>query len=73
MMIMMDKKKTLNQIMGPVPTEEKKEEMGELDALSDEVLVAIEAKDPVALKDALKAFFYACDAQPHEEGEHTEG
>lgn len=35
-----------------------------------EVMKAIKDGSDMALEDALTAFFYACDAEPHEEGEH---
>lgn len=37
-----------------------------------ELIEAVHAKDPHAVADALKAAFYACDAEPHEEGPHMD-
>jgi hypothetical protein len=36
-----------------------------------ELLHAIESGNTKAIADALQAAFYACDAQPHEEGPHV--
>ena len=43
-----------------------------LDEAAKEIMAAINDRSDLRLKSALKAFFYACDAQPHDEGEHTE-
>ena len=37
-----------------------------------EIMAAINDRSDLRLKSALEAFFYACDAEPHDEGEHTE-
>ena len=43
-----------------------------LDEATKEVMSAINDRSDLRLKAGLKAFFYACDALPHDEGEHTE-
>lgn len=35
-----------------------------------EIMAAIKEGSDMQLEDALTAFFYACDAEPHEEGPH---
>jgi len=37
---------------------------------ASEVMSAVKAADVKALKSAMYAFFEACDAMPHKEGEH---
>jgi hypothetical protein len=44
----------------------------ELDAIAMDLMDAINSKSVMGIKDALKAFFYQCDAMPHQEGEHEE-
>lgn len=73
-MIPLQKKKAVSMILGfgdePAPVQ--KEEGGdEFEAIAGDVIAALEAKDKAGMAAALKAFFYACDAEPHEEGEHT--
>jgi hypothetical protein len=43
-----------------------------LDEASKEIMAAIDKRSDLQLKSALRAFFYACDAEPHDEGEHNE-
>jgi hypothetical protein len=43
-----------------------------MDEAAKEIMTAIDKRSDLQLKSALKAFFYACDAEPHDEGEHTE-
>lgn len=47
-----------------------------MDDATDEIVSALDDmnrdRKRKRLKSALKAFFYACDAEPHDEGEHTE-
>jgi hypothetical protein len=43
-----------------------------LDTASEEVMSAFEAKDPMALKVALRSFFDLCDSMPHKEGPHED-
>ena len=45
-----------------------------MDDATDEILSAVggSRQSHNRLKDALKAFFYACDAEPHDEGAHNE-
>lgn len=72
-MIPNQKKKAVSMIMGMGPESEEMEvEEGgdEFEAIAGDALAALEAKDKSALASALKAFFYACDAAPHSEGEH---
>lgn len=42
------------------------------DEATKEIMSAIEGRSELKLKSALEAFFLAVDAEPHEEGEHTE-
>lgn len=68
------KKKAVSMIMGMGPEDEVPEREGaedgdEFQAIAGDVLAALESKDKDGLASALKAFFYACDAAPHDEGE----
>jgi hypothetical protein len=71
------KRGAIDAILGPDPREAKgsEEEGGEdkeLHTIFSELLDAVHSKDVAAGVDALKAFFTSCDAEPHEEGPHTE-
>ena len=75
-----DKKKMAGLIVaksigGPkeeIEKEEKSEKESDESLLyaANSVMKAVEAKDLLALKDALKSFWEICDSSPHEEGEH---
>jgi len=60
------------------PADEKPEEKQEdsdkidIDASVDALISAIHARNAKDAKEAIKDIFYILDAQPHEEGEHTE-
>jgi hypothetical protein len=45
-----------------------------MDDSIDELIAELQRMKPSRdrVKAALRAFFYACDAEPHDEGEHTE-
>ena len=51
---------------------EESDESGECEALGREFLDAMNAKDPMAVYNSLKAIFLKVDSEPHEEGEHEE-
>ena len=42
------------------------------DEACKEIMSAINDRSDLRLKSAMSAFFYACDAEPHEEGEHED-
>jgi len=50
--------------------EDKGESSSELEAIAEDLLRAVAAKDSKAVAAALEAAFYACDSEPHVEGEH---
>lgn len=52
-------------------TETKPDHSNEmLTGLAEDLLSAIAMKDAAAVAEAVQAMFYACDAEPHVEGEH---
>ena len=71
-MILFDRKKALSQILGPA---DHKAEGGEVDSLKEcvsEFLDAVHSHDVEAATEAIKAIFADLEAEPHEEGPHTE-
>lgn len=78
-MIIPDKKKAATIIISQMhgyPDEEKSEqsddEGSECEALGQELLDALAAKDAMAAYDAVKAIFLKVDSEPHEEYEDEE-
>lgn len=76
MIMMGDKKRMVNAILGP-RHDEKQEETPSADesiqAAAQEAIDAIHAKDAAGLLEALRAIFAELDAEPHREGPHIEG
>lgn len=78
MIMLGDKKKALTAILGPRHEEVEKKEGGasdssaELHAIAHDLVESVHARNVPDVVEALKAFFYACDAMPHVEGEHEE-
>ena len=74
--MLFDRKKALNQIMGPSP--EKKAEGGEvgvhphLEALSKEAIDFVHAKDPEGFAHAMKAMHLHLAGEHDPEGYHEE-
>jgi len=58
----------------PEGSEESMSNEEAMDVATEELIDAISQVKPNKrqVKEALRAFFYACDASPHDEGEHTE-
>jgi len=58
----------------PEGTEEEISHEQAMDDAADELISELQRMKPSRdrVKSALRAFFYACDAEPHDEGEHTE-
>lgn len=76
-MIIPDKKKAATIIVAQMndphraePEESSDDE--ECEALGQEVMDALNAKDGMGLYNALKAVFLKVDSEPHAEGEHEE-
>lgn len=70
MIMMMDKKKIVNQIMGD---KEEGKETSPLQACFEELCSAINSGDYESGVNALRACFRHLDAEPHHEGPHEEG
>lgn len=74
MIMMGDRKKHIQAILGPSSLEEEgpkePDNSAELHAIAHDIVEALHARNVPDVVDGLKAFFYACDAEPHEEGEH---
>lgn len=68
MMIGMDRKKALTQILGP-KEEDKKEAGGDtgLHSCMQELIDCVHAKDVAGAVEAFKACFQECEMEPHEE------
>jgi hypothetical protein len=58
----------------PEGTDEEISHDQAMDDAADELISELQRMKPSRdrVKAALRAFFYACDAEPHDEGEHTE-
>lgn len=72
-MLLFDRKKALNQIMGPHPDHKAdggEVEHGEIHALANEAINAIHSKDAKGFAEATHAMFMHFDSMPHPEGEH---
>lgn len=70
MIMMADRKKTVQAILGPHPEAEEKEEPSSLQMCAEELIDAVHSKDAHAVVDALKAMFEELDSEPHVEGPH---
>lgn len=70
-MIIQNKKSLINQIMGD-PNKAEGPEEGSLHVCMTEFVNAVHEKDISGAESAFKACFAACEAEPHEEGPHTE-
>lgn len=70
-MMLFDRKKALNQILGE-PKKHMAEggEVSSLQACVEELINAIHEKDVPSATEALKTVFLELDSEPHEEGEH---
>lgn len=75
-MIGSDKKKMVNLILGPKDEEMVEEEgvssSAEYHAIAHDLVEAFHARNVPDVVSALKAFFYLCDSEPHEEGPHED-
>lgn len=71
MIMLGNKKRYVSQVLGPDPREKGEEQtpLSDIDAISSDILQAIEAKDAQSLASALKAFHYACQSEEMSEEE----
>lgn len=53
-------------------TEEKHEDINDLEACAHDLIGAIQASDAKRVAEAIKSMFEIADSQPHEEGPHIE-
>lgn len=70
-MLLFDRKKAMNQIMGP----KKEESSGAEDpahSIAKEAIEAVHAKDHVGFADATKALFMHFDSDPDQDGDKHE-
>ena len=71
-MIMQGAKKRVHDILGPVePSPKEGDGSDVLEAIADELIEAVKMGDAKSVATALKAAFAHCEAEPHEEGSHT--
>ena len=71
-MLLYDRKRTLNQIMGSAEHKAEGGEISSLHACVEELISAISEKNVDGAVSALKAAFADMEAEPHHEGPHTE-
>ncbi len=72
-MILFDRKKAMNQILGPRP--DKKSDGGDVDpahALAKEAIDAVHAKDHAGFANATRALFMHFDQDPDQDGDSHE-
>lgn len=73
MIMMGDKKKIIDSILGPHEIDgEPMDEASSLEAIAQELIEAVSNHDVKAVAECLRAAFAECDAEPHVEGEHIE-
>lgn len=68
--MMGDRKKTVSAILGE-PEAEKTETVDTLHAIAEELIDAIHSKNVADVASCLRTCFMHLDAEPHEEGPHT--
>lgn len=71
-MILFDRKKALNQIMGPSPDKKQEEEMDHSHVLAKEAIEAVHAHDHEGFANATKALFMHFDQDPDQDGDSHE-
>lgn len=69
MMMMSDKKRAVNAILGPREGEKPEEKSDTLDTLAGELIDAIKSDDASGVADALRACFAQCGSEGDDSGE----